>query len=175
MSAVPASQTIRTPSWIAAAVGILVAVGFLFWNLLSECVTYYWLKPDYSHGFLVPIFSAYLVWHFRDKAPKSLNWPEPWGLAFLVACASAVGVPGTWGFWARQQLLSDMLRTTPGVVPVILAGATLSAIACVAPLAVFWRPGPAVTQPAAPQARAISKAMSIKSIKSVSKPPKATG
>src|SRR5437870_1559968 len=44
-----------------------------------------WLKPDYSHGFLVPIFSAYLAWYWRAWAPSRVRWPNSWGLAFLAA------------------------------------------------------------------------------------------
>jgi exosortase len=46
-----------------------------------------WLKPDYSHGFLVPLFAIYLAWHWREWAPERIRWPEPWGLAFLAGGA----------------------------------------------------------------------------------------
>jgi exosortase len=42
-----------------------------------------WLNPEYSHGFLVPFFAAYLAYFWREWAPVRIKWPEPWGLAFL--------------------------------------------------------------------------------------------
>jgi exosortase len=60
-------------------VGVLV---FLYAKLIAYCFTQ-WLKPDYSHGFLVPLFSVFLAWYWRAWAPNRLRWPEPWGLAFI--------------------------------------------------------------------------------------------
>lgn len=62
---------------------VLVAVlTFVYAGLLQYSFTQ-WLKPDYSHGFLVPVFAAYLAWHWRGSAPTRVRWPEPWGLAFI--------------------------------------------------------------------------------------------
>jgi exosortase len=61
-----------------------------------------WLKPDYSHGFLVPLFSTYLAYHWRDWAPRRLKWPDPWGLAFvaggvvLFAAAGKFNIAKEW-------------------------------------------------------------------------------
>lgn len=60
------------------------------------------------------------------------------GLALLIAAASAVGVPGTLGLWARFWLLDELLRTAPWTVPALLAGSALIALAYLAPLAAFW-------------------------------------
>lgn len=70
-------------------------------------------------------------------ANQSLLLP---GLAFLIAAASAVGVPGTWGFWLRLALL-DTPRVTPWAAPVVLAGSALMAVAYLSPVAAFWRVG----------------------------------
>ena len=69
-------------------------------------------------------------------APGPLVLP---GLAFLIGAASAIGIPGTWGWWARRWLFDDVLRTVPWAVPVILAASALAALAYIAPLAAFWR------------------------------------
>jgi formate hydrogenlyase subunit 3/multisubunit Na+/H+ antiporter MnhD subunit len=65
------------------------------------------------------------------------------GLALLVAGASAVGAPGTPGFWARAWLY-DGLSPVQWVLPLILAGSVLLAVSYLAPLAAFWRRPPAV-------------------------------
>ncbi len=61
------------------------------------------------------------------------------GVAMLVAAASAIGAPGTWGMWARIWLFDELMRTTPWAIPLLLAGSALLAISYIAPIAVFWR------------------------------------
>jgi exosortase len=46
-----------------------------------------WLKPDYSHGFLVPLFALYLAWQWKAWAPNYLDWPDVRGLGFFLAAA----------------------------------------------------------------------------------------
>jgi formate hydrogenlyase subunit 3/multisubunit Na+/H+ antiporter MnhD subunit len=61
------------------------------------------------------------------------------GLLFLIGAASATGLPGTWGWWARRWLFDELLYTRPWILPILLAGSALLALAFVAPLALFWR------------------------------------
>src|SRR5437763_15544341 len=82
----PASETVRSPGWIAALVAIVGVLGFVYFPLLSYSFEQ-WLKPDYSHGFLVPIFSLYLAWMWKSWMPNEITWPEPKGLAFIVGAA----------------------------------------------------------------------------------------
>ncbi len=42
--------------------GLLVA---LYWKILRALVVQWWDDSNYSHGFLVPLFSVYLVWRQR--------------------------------------------------------------------------------------------------------------
>jgi formate hydrogenlyase subunit 3/multisubunit Na+/H+ antiporter MnhD subunit len=61
------------------------------------------------------------------------------GLAFLVAAASAVGFPGTWGWWGYRELLDAARVESPWLIPPLLAGSALRLAAYAAPLAAFWR------------------------------------
>jgi len=76
------------PVQVAWALGVtLVAVlGFVYFPLLKYSFNE-WLKPDYSHGFLVPVFAGYLAWTRRALAPKSLSWPDVRGVGFIVGGA----------------------------------------------------------------------------------------
>src|SRR5580698_10775106 len=80
----PSSETVRSPDWIAAAVVLIGALCFMYLSLFRVSFEA-WLKPDYSHGFLVPIFSAYLIYRAWPEAPRKLRWPNLWGLAFVSA------------------------------------------------------------------------------------------
>jgi len=80
----PAYETVRSREWIAAAAVLLGALAFAYAGLFAYSFKE-WLKPDYSHGFLVPFFSAFLFYRSWPAAPRKVRWPEPWGLAFLAA------------------------------------------------------------------------------------------
>jgi exosortase len=82
VTAKPASETIRSAGWIAAVAAILSVLAFLYFPLFRYCFGK-WLSPDYSHGFLVPLFSIYLAWMWRNWAPSEIAWPDPIGLAFV--------------------------------------------------------------------------------------------
>jgi exosortase len=86
-SSLPAAEVIRSSGWIAALLALVAVLTFMYAGLLRYSFTQ-WLKPDYSHGFLVPFFAVYLAWHWRDRAPQRIRWPEPWGLAFLAGGAA---------------------------------------------------------------------------------------
>src|SRR5204863_201426 len=80
----PAAEVVRSSGWIATLLVFVGILTFLYAPLFKYSFGQ-WLKPDYSHGFLVPIFAVYLAWHWKDWAPKRIRWPEPWGLAFVGA------------------------------------------------------------------------------------------
>lgn len=61
------------------------------------------------------------------------------GIAMTLAAASAVGVPGTWGFWLRLRLYADLSATVPVMASLVLAAHTLLALAFVGPVIAFWR------------------------------------
>ncbi|MBN9523935.1 exosortase/archaeosortase family protein [bacterium] len=82
----PAAATVRSPAWIAAVAATLGVVGFVYLPLLRYSFGE-WLKPDYSHGFLVPLFSAYLAWLWKAWAPDEFAWPDVRGLGFFLAAA----------------------------------------------------------------------------------------
>lgn len=86
MTAKPTPEAIRSPEWIVALVAVVGALGYFYFPLLKYSYGE-WLKPDYSHGFLVPLFAAYLAWMWRDWAPKEIRWPDVRGLAFIAAGA----------------------------------------------------------------------------------------
>ena len=52
----------------------------LYWHILLGLVDDWWNDPNYSHGFLVPLFSGYLLWQKRETLqvlPREGSW---WGL-----------------------------------------------------------------------------------------------
>ena len=79
----------------------------VYLHVLAKLVTDWWHIPDFSHGFLVPIFAAYLVWVKRKTllqtrlAPTWIGIPVvAFGLITLI-----VGVYGAELFLSRVSLV----------------------------------------------------------------------
>jgi exosortase len=80
----PTAAVVRSRAWQLALGGLLVAVAFAFHTGIAEMVRIWARERDYSHGFLVPVFVAYLLYFRRHKIPTTINWPDPAGLLPLV-------------------------------------------------------------------------------------------
>ena len=63
---------------------LLVAVFLgLYGQVLIRLVGQWNSDADYSHGFLVPFLSAYLIWQRRDKLAQVVRLPSNWGLVVV--------------------------------------------------------------------------------------------
>ena len=83
----PASE--RAPSrsvglGLAMAAILLVAIVWSYWPTLADLAERWAIDPQYSHGFLVPLFAAIILW-VRRPAEK-IGAVEPLGLLILVVC-----------------------------------------------------------------------------------------
>jgi exosortase len=64
---------------------LLVAVFLgLYGQVLIHLVRQWYSDAYYSHGFLVPFLSAYLIWQRRDKLAEIPRRPSNWGLLVVV-------------------------------------------------------------------------------------------
>ncbi len=78
--------------WAAIAV-LLVAIYF---RIAIKLVFDWYTIPDYSHGFLVPLFAIFLVWDNR-KAIRATPIRPSWAGIGLVVFALAVLILGVYG------------------------------------------------------------------------------
>jgi exosortase len=44
----------------------------------------WWLDPNYTHGFFVPVFSLFLIWESRARLATLPRKPSWWGLVILI-------------------------------------------------------------------------------------------
>ncbi|MBL8851462.1 MAG: exosortase/archaeosortase family protein [Planctomycetaceae bacterium] len=65
---VDASPRGTDAAWWLAGLGLLAMVAVFFGDSIVRLATRWSNEPDYSHGFLVPPFAAYLLWYRRDMA-----------------------------------------------------------------------------------------------------------
>ena len=92
-------------AWGSAMIGVLILA--VYWRVLAKLVTDWWQIPDFSHGFLVPVFAGYLVWAKRKALLKARLAPNWLGVA-TVALALAVLLVGVFGaelFLSRISLV----------------------------------------------------------------------
>ena len=92
-----------------AGVGLLTAaLVWTYWPLLVDMVGRWSNDPQYSHGFLVPIFSAYLLWSRRamlaGAAPDAGRWLGV-GLLALAVVMRAAGAVLFFGYLDGVSLL----------------------------------------------------------------------
>ena len=80
-------------AFAAIAIGLTILI---FRDALSELISRWTLQEEYSHGFLIPVVSAYLLWLRRDAIAGSMGAPSGWGVG-LILLASAMLVLGELG------------------------------------------------------------------------------
>jgi exosortase len=102
-------------AWLPyAAIAILLAI--LYYRVAVKLVYDWYTIPDYSHGFLVPLFAAFLVWDKR-KVLSATPIQQTWAGITLVVFSIAVLILGVYGvelFTARMSfvmLLTGLIWT----------------------------------------------------------------
>lgn len=60
------------------------------------------------------------------------------GLLWVIGAASALGLPGLWGFWARLWLFQSIVAQAAWLAPPVLAASVLLFLAYLSPLVRFW-------------------------------------
>src|SRR5579862_5640177 len=86
----------------AAIVVLLVAIYF---RVGIKLVYDWYTIPDYSHGFLVPFFAAFLIWDKR-KVLKATPIKQTWSGIALIVLSLMVLILGVYGvelFTARMS------------------------------------------------------------------------
>lgn len=122
---------------------LLMALLWSYWNSLTETAVY-WEGPQYSHGFLVPVFTVLLLWLRRKgsiDAPLVENDREK---KILVAGVVLLGIAGGLSWFLPASLspnVAGILQQT--VAPLCFAaGILLLGIAAV----VIWAQGQAIKE-----------------------------
>jgi exosortase len=93
---------------MSARVFVLAALlSALYWSIVRDMVVNWWDDPNYSHGFLVPVFSSYLIWLKREEL-RSLR-PQPNWVGFLVLLAGVamliLGAVGAENYLMRSSAI----------------------------------------------------------------------
>jgi exosortase len=147
MSIATSADVVATtpPSWRSLAILgalFLVVLGVLYSTVLRDLVAQWWEDDNYSHGFLVPFFTAYLIWQRRADLralpirSSALGWPVlVAGVGMLV-----LGDVGAENFLLRSSLIVILA----GLVLVHLGTPVFRAVAFPLAFLFFAVPLPAI-------------------------------
>ena len=89
------NQPSRNFRWWAVVLLALV-IGFVYYKTLGKLVMDWWTDPNFSHGFLVPLFSAWVVWKDR-KHLSALSLRPSWLGMVVILFSLATLVVGAFG------------------------------------------------------------------------------
>jgi len=91
--------------WQAAVIGALLL--WVYHATLSHLVGQWWNDPNFSHGFFVPLFSAFVIWQERPRLASLTPMPSWWGVPVLGfgLCVLIIGQMGAELFLSRLSLL----------------------------------------------------------------------
>lgn len=102
---IPAADLARFSWWKA---GVIVALLiWLYLPTLVHLIGQWWNDPNYSHGFFVPLFSAFVLWQERSRLSALSLRPSWVGLLILGVglCVLIIGQMGAELFLSRLSLL----------------------------------------------------------------------
>jgi exosortase len=105
----PPSPTSRLDWLPYLTIALLLVV--LYYRVAVKLVYDWYTIPDYSHGFLVPFFAAFLIWDKR-KVLKATPIKQTWSGIALVVFAIMVLILGVYGVELFTARISFILLMT---------------------------------------------------------------
>jgi len=90
--------------WCVILAGLIL---MLYASVLKDLVLQWWTDPDYGHGFFVPLFSGYILWHERKRWTKTEIKPSNFGFVVMLGAIGLLllGSLGAELFTSRFSLL----------------------------------------------------------------------
>jgi exosortase len=85
----------RKYGWLPYAI-IAVLLATIYYRIAGKLVYDWYTIPDYSHGFLVPLFAGYLIWDKR-KTLSSTPVRQTWSGISLIVFAIVLLILGVYG------------------------------------------------------------------------------
>jgi exosortase len=135
--------TITTRTGTAGSLLLLSAlVLVLYGRVLGAMAQQWWSDPNYGHGFLVPVFAAYILWRERSRLRGIPIHTSNWGLPIMLFAIGLLilGTLGSEHFTARIS----MLILISGIIVFVVGWHALKSVAFPMGYLVFMVPLPAI-------------------------------
>jgi exosortase len=99
-----AESRILWPLWISIFAALIL---LLYGSILKALILDWWTDPNYGHGFLVPVFSAFVLWRERQRLAQTKIKPANFGLVVMLGAIGIllIGSLGAELFSTRCSLL----------------------------------------------------------------------
>jgi exosortase len=92
--------------WLQFPLLVLIILA-LYHRIIGSLVVQWWTESNSSHGFIVPVFSGWLIWKARKKLAEIPLRPSWWGF-LVILCGAGFLLLGTLGaenFLSRASLV----------------------------------------------------------------------
>jgi exosortase len=132
------SRTGTVGSLLLLSALVLVLYGRVVGNMALQ----WWSDPNYGHGFLVPVFAAYILWRERSRRREVPIQSSNWGLLIMLFSIGLLilGTLGAEHFTARIS----MLLLVSGIIVFLVGWRALRSVAFPMGYLVFMVPLPAI-------------------------------
>ena len=136
------NSSVSTGVGIFSLLCIFGLLGILYSEILVGLVLDWENDPNYSHGFIVPFISAYLIWERWGMLKTVPLQPNPWGALFLTI-GLAILVVGSIGAELYTQRVS-IIVVLSGLVLLILGKQLMMHLSLPLAFLIFMVPLPAI-------------------------------
>jgi exosortase len=105
------------PPMAAARLAVIVALlAFVYWEPIRHTLVARWISDgNWSHGWLIPIFSLYFLYTRRDALVRAVPNPTLWGVPILLVSFLAFFYFAWWARMAYPQAIT-IVPTIIGLV-----------------------------------------------------------
>jgi exosortase len=114
----------------------------LYGRVIGSMALQWWSDPNYGHGFLVPVFAAYILWRERSRRREVPIRTSNWGLPIMISAIGLLilGILGSEHFTSRIS----MLILISGIIVFLVGWQALRSIAFPIGYLIFMIPLPAI-------------------------------
>jgi exosortase len=119
-------RSVSRSVWWWGLAALLISIAFLYKGIFFALVRDWWTDPDLSHGFIVPLIAAYVVWQRKQTLASLPLKPSWWGLGVM---AGAIGIL-LLGIFGAELFLSrsSFIFLLAGIVILLLGWAQFRAL-----------------------------------------------
>lgn len=125
--AIPARADSSPERWLTPLVALQIVVlaavlGFHYRHVLERLVSLWQSKGDWSHGFIIPLFSLYYLYLRRDRMPLGLP-----GSSLLSRIAGAMIVLAAFALYVRSSMVQQEYPKAISLVLTVVGVALMTA------------------------------------------------
>ena len=105
------------PMSLARLTVICGLLTFVFWEPVRHTLAARWISDgNWSHGWLIPIFSLYFLYTHRESLMRAVPNPTLWGVPILLV---SLGV-FFWSAWWARMAYPQALMIVPTIIGLVL-------------------------------------------------------